>query len=149
MKQMTKKSRRTTAADADPGVPPGLMAAPREAPPTCQPLMDANGLPMRGPRVPHHRLSLIALGSSIVSMALAITDVVAFGILAGYLLACGMACAFAGVLVGGIMAETKKVSADKEARVHRIARAATALGFLAFILLLVGSGNGNALNDAP
>jgi hypothetical protein len=131
--------------------PEDSLAAP---PSGAGPELDIHGVPARSRssgRVTY-RLSLASGACSIVSIGLGITDLVAFGILAGYLVALGMASGFLGAALGSITWHVIRPESEPGRQgevIRRICRAGHVLGILGFICLMIGSGNGAALNSAP
>jgi hypothetical protein len=94
-------------------------------------------------------LSLACLVCAICSIGLGITDLIAYGILAGYLVVVGMASGFVAALLGGIiwlgMAAPNAAKGRQTEVVRRICRAGQMLGILGAICLAIGSGNGSSL----
>jgi len=89
---------------------------------------------------------MLGLVSGIVSAGLGITDVVAYNVLSGYVAYPGMAL---GLLTAGVRRNAAKKRKDPETKGRRIALyVAGLLGWLGFLLLLVGTGHGDALNNA-
>jgi len=94
-------------------------------------------------------LSLACLICASGSVGLGITDLIAYRILAGYLVAVGMAAgAIAAILASiiwfGIVAP-RSAPGSRTEMVRRICRAGQLLGILGFICLAIGSGHGSAL----
>lgn len=161
-----------TTQDADPGGPSSLMDSLSGPPQAAELALDAYGLPIQdvppaGRRYrPSHasRSGIVSTGLAItglvmlrnrvvlallcgvVSVSLGITDVVAYNILPGYVAFPGMAI---GWLALGLRRKAEKKMTGSETRGRRIAlRTAGALGMLGFLLLVVGTGHGDALNNA-
>ena len=89
---------------------------------------------------------VLGLVCGIVSAGLGITDVVAYNVLPGYVAFPGMAV---GWLALAVERNAKKKTTSPETKGRRIAlRAAGGLGMLGFLLLVVGTGQGDALNGA-
>jgi hypothetical protein len=89
---------------------------------------------------------VLSLVCGIVSVGLGITDVVAYDILPGYVAWPGMAL---GWLTLGLRRNAEKKMTGPETKGRRIAlRAAGTLGMLGFLLLVAGTGHGDALNNA-
>lgn len=89
---------------------------------------------------------VLSLFFGIVSAGLGIADVVAYNVLSGYVAYPGMVV---GCLAVGLRDRTKKKMTGPQTRGLRIAlRAAGMLGALGFLLLVVGTGHGDALNNA-
>jgi hypothetical protein len=88
----------------------------------------------------------LSLFCGIVSAGLGITDVVAYNSLSGYVAYPGMAV---GLLTFGLRRNAEKKTTGPEPKGRRIAlRIAVALGMLGFLLLVTGTGHGDALNNA-
>ena len=89
---------------------------------------------------------MLSLLCGIVSAGLGITDVVAYNSLPGYVAYPGMAV---GLLTLGLRRNAQKKMTGPETRGRRIAlRIAGSLGMLGFLLLVAGTGHGDALNNA-
>ena len=160
-----------TAQDWDPR-DPSTVRGPLSGPPQMPELVrEAYGLPIQGgpqagrtnqaspasPGIVSVGLTITSLAMfryrvvlglvcGIVSVGLGITDVVAYNVLPGYVAFPGMAV---GWLALGVRRNAEKKMTGPETKGRRIApRAAAALGMLGFLLLVVGTGHGDALNNA-
>ena len=89
---------------------------------------------------------LLSLLCGIVSVGLGIADVVAYNSVSGYVAYPGMAV---GWLALGLRRNAQKKMTGSETKGRRIAlRWAGALGMFGFMLLVIGTGHGDALNGA-
>jgi hypothetical protein len=158
--------------DADSGAPSSSRDSLPGLPQAAELVRDAYGLPMQdvSPVGRTYRASPVSRGGvvsvglaitslvmfryrvvlgllcGIVSAGLGITDVVAYDILPGYVAYPGMAV---GLLTLGLRRNAEKKMTGPETRGRRIAlRAAGMLGMLGFLLLVAGTGHGDALNNA-
>ncbi len=161
-----------TTQDADSGAPAGSRDSLPRLPQAAELVRDAYGLPMqdvspvgRAYRAsPAPRGGVVSVGLAItslvmfryrvvlglvcgiVSAGLGITDVVAYNILPGYVAYPGMAF---GLLTFGLRRNAEKKITGPETRGRRIAlTAAGMLGMLGFLLLVAGTGHGDALSNA-
>jgi hypothetical protein len=116
---------------------------PEIQPPQVSFPLDAFGLPV----VPPARLNAsdwLPLGSAAsgaVAIGLGLTDVIAYGVLRGYLVVLGIVC---GVLGLGLAVHAEKRPKSKAASAMLLAGR---LGVAGALLLVSGSGNGRYLND--
>jgi len=137
----------------DPGtVPPaGVGDSQPEPQQADEPGLDGHA--DRGAGQPHSKtiyaLSLTCLACAIGSVGLGISDVIAYGILPGYLVVVGMAVGGAAATLASItwfgMVAPKATMGPQTEIVRRICRAGQTLGVLGLIFLVIGSGNGNSL----
>jgi len=161
-----------TAQDWDPRDPSTLRGSLSGPPQMSEQVREAYGLPIQGaPQAgrtnqapPASRGGILSVGlgitslvmfryrvvlglvSGIVSAGLGIADVVAYNVLSGYVAYPGMAL---GLLTAGVRRNAAKKRKDPETKGRRIALyVAGLLGWLGFLLLLVGTGHGDALNNA-
>jgi hypothetical protein len=133
--------------DADSGAPSSSRDSLPGLPQAAELVRDAYGLPMQdvSPVGRTYRASPASRGG-VVSVGLGITDMVAYDILPGYVAYPGMAV---GLLTLGLRRNAEKKMTGPETRGRRIAlRAAGMLGMLGFLLLVAGTGHGDALNNA-
>jgi len=133
--------------DWDPRAPSGWRDSPSGPPQPADLVREAYGLPVQDvPSAGRTYQPSPAARGGIVSAGLGITDVVAYNVLPGYAARPGMAL---GWITLGLRRNAKKRMTGPETKGRRIAlRAAGALGMLGFLLLVVGTGHGDALNGA-
>ena len=157
-----------TVQDWDPR-DPSTLRGPQSGPPQMSPLVrEAYGLTSQAGRTtqasPASRGGIVSAGLSITSMimlryrvalslvcgmvsaGLGITDVVAYNALPGYVAYPGMVL---GLLTVGVRRNARKKITAPETRGRRIAlHVGGLLAWLGFLLLVVGTGHGDALNSA-
>lgn len=143
----------TTSPDVDWGGLPGLEGSLSGLVQAADLELDAYGVPVqdRPPGGLTYRLSVAAVICGVVSAGLAITEAAGHRMLPGYLVALGMVSGLLAAAVGSTAAETipKSRKGWHVEVVRRICRWAFLLGILGLIGMVIASGHGAALNDAP
>jgi hypothetical protein len=132
--------------DRDPEGPSGL-EEPLSAPlPAAEPELDAYGVPVqdRPPAGTADWRALASLIIGVISVGLLVAEIAAHAKLRGYLVVLGCLLGFLAALTGSLMGIP-----SLDAGAKRIAKYGFLPGFADFIGMVIASGHGAALNDAP